>query len=98
MSRITSPFGWETTAAEVAAGHHLSGKRAIITGATAGLGVETARVMIATRTQASGQEVTDELRVMGGEVELVALDLSTRAPFAALSAGNSRLVRWKWPT
>ena len=45
MTRITSPFGWETTAAEVAAGHYLSCRRAIVTGATSGLGVETARVL-----------------------------------------------------
>ena len=65
----------------------LAGKVALVTGGGRGIGrvIATqlvqngARVMIATRTQASGQEVTDELRAMGGEVELVALDLSTRA-------------------
>src|SRR3989344_16064 len=45
MSRITSPFGWESTAADVAAGHDLSGKRATITGATAGLGRASAAAL-----------------------------------------------------
>jgi hypothetical protein len=40
--RITSPFGATSTAREVVAGHDLSGKVAIVTGAATGIGVETA--------------------------------------------------------
>jgi len=40
---ITTPFGFESTAAEVAAGIDLAGKRAVVTGAASGIGVETAR-------------------------------------------------------
>ncbi|UNU41828.1 SDR family oxidoreductase [Sphingopyxis sp. YF1] len=65
----------------------LTGKSALVTGGGRGIGrvIATqlvqngARVTIATRTEASGAAVRDELRAMGGEVELVALDLSTRA-------------------
>ncbi|MGB3844315.1 MAG: SDR family NAD(P)-dependent oxidoreductase, partial [Sphingopyxis sp.] len=65
----------------------LAGKSALVTGGGRGIGrvIATqlvqngARVTIATRTEASGAAVRDELRAMGGEVELVALDLSTRA-------------------
>jgi hypothetical protein len=45
MSRgagITTPFGFETTAADVIEGTNLSGKRAIVTGGSSGIGVETA--------------------------------------------------------
>jgi hypothetical protein len=43
--RITTRFGFESTAAEVVAGIDLSGKRAIVTGASSGIGVETARAL-----------------------------------------------------
>jgi predicted amino acid dehydrogenase len=42
---IATPFGFESTAAEVAAGVDLSGKRAVVTGAASGIGVETARAL-----------------------------------------------------
>ena len=40
-----SGFGWRTTAAEVVAGVDLSGRRAVITGASSGIGLETARAL-----------------------------------------------------
>lgn len=43
--RITSPFGAFTPAREVVAGHDLSGKTVIVTGAATGIGVETARAL-----------------------------------------------------
>ena len=61
---ITTPFGFESTAAEVVAGIDLSGKRAIVTGASSGIGVERrvpwqarvprSRSQSATPTPASG--------------------------------------------
>src|SRR5262249_681764 len=47
MTRITTPFEWDSTAAEVIDGIDLSGKRAIVTGAASGIGVETARALAA---------------------------------------------------
>ena len=41
---ITTPFKWETTAAEVVAGIDLAGCRVIVTGGASGIGLETARV------------------------------------------------------
>ena len=62
---ITTPFGFDSTAAEVVAGIDLSGKRAIVTGASSGIGVErrgrwrararTSRSPSATPTPASGR-------------------------------------------
>ena len=46
-SRITTPFNAESTAAEVLAGVNLSGRRAIVTGGSSGIGVETARALAA---------------------------------------------------
>ena len=43
--RFTTPFGAQSTAADVIAGVDLTGKRAIVTGGAAGLGVETARAL-----------------------------------------------------
>jgi NAD(P)-dependent dehydrogenase (short-subunit alcohol dehydrogenase family) len=42
---IQSPFGEHSTAEEVAAGLDLAGRRAIVTGASSGIGTETARVL-----------------------------------------------------
>ena len=45
MTPITTHFGFSSTAAEVAEGITLAGKRVIITGASSGIGLETARVL-----------------------------------------------------
>ncbi len=78
---ITTPFGFQSTAAEVIAGVDLSGKRAIVTGASSGIGVETARalagagaeVTLAVRDTGAGERVTQEI---GGRVGVAPLDLS----------------------
>jgi NAD(P)-dependent dehydrogenase (short-subunit alcohol dehydrogenase family) len=57
MTRITTPFGFHTTAAEVAAGIDLSGRRAIVTGGASGIGIETARALAG-----AGAEVTLAVR------------------------------------
>ncbi len=64
---VTTPFGFESTAADVIAGVDLSGKSAIVTGASSGIGVETARalaaagasVTLAVRDTSSGDRVAD---------------------------------------
>jgi hypothetical protein len=43
MTLITTPFGFSATAAEVAAGIDLAGRRALVTGGASGIGAETAR-------------------------------------------------------
>ena len=45
--RLTTSFGFESTAAEVIDGVDLTGKTAIVTGASSGIGVETARALAA---------------------------------------------------
>lgn len=67
MTLLTTPFGPRSTAAEVAADTDLSGKRAIVTGASSGLGTETARALAAA----------------GAEVTLAVRDLTAGAAVAA---------------
>lgn len=54
---ITAPFGFHTTAAEVLAGVDLRGRRAIVTGGAAGIGLETSRALAA-----AGADVTLAVR------------------------------------
>ncbi|CAN5374497.1 SDR family NAD(P)-dependent oxidoreductase [soil metagenome] len=68
-TRVTTPFGATSTAADVIAHIDLSGKRAIVTGGASGLGEETARalasagadVTIAVRNIDAGQRVAQRL-------------------------------------
>jgi NAD(P)-dependent dehydrogenase (short-subunit alcohol dehydrogenase family) len=57
QARNTTPFGATSTAGEVIAGVDLSGKRAIVTGSSSGIGQETARALAA-----AGAEVTLAVR------------------------------------
>jgi NAD(P)-dependent dehydrogenase (short-subunit alcohol dehydrogenase family) len=83
MSPIRTPFGFDSTAADVVAGIDLSGKTAIVTGGASGIGVETARalaaagasVTIAARDAEAGNRVADDI---GGDVVVVPLDLLDR--------------------
>ena len=94
--RITTPFGFTSTAAEVIAGVDLSGKRAIVTGASSGIGVETARalagagaaVTLAVRDTAAGERVAAEIRESTGNraVTVGALDSSATCPASPRSS------------
>jgi NAD(P)-dependent dehydrogenase (short-subunit alcohol dehydrogenase family) len=74
LTRIESPFDWSSTAADVVAGIDLSGKRALVTGAASGIGVETARslaragaeVTIAVRNTTRGHEVAADIEATTG--------------------------------
>ena len=44
---MIQPFGATSTTDDVLAGVNLSGKRILVTGASAGLGVETSRALVA---------------------------------------------------
>jgi 5,10-methylene-tetrahydrofolate dehydrogenase/methenyl tetrahydrofolate cyclohydrolase len=57
VSRGPVTFGAQTTAAEVIDGVDLHGRRAVVTGASSGIGVETARALAA-----AGAEVTLAVR------------------------------------
>jgi NAD(P)-dependent dehydrogenase (short-subunit alcohol dehydrogenase family) len=91
-SPITTPFGAESTAADVIAGIDLGGKHAIVTGAASGIGVETARalaaagaaVTLAVRDTAAGKRVAAEIQASGEtSVDVGTLDLSDLSSIAA---------------
>jgi NAD(P)-dependent dehydrogenase (short-subunit alcohol dehydrogenase family) len=85
---MSTTFGAESTTDQVLAGIDLTGKRVLVTGASAGLGIETARALAAhgaqvvgaVRDLAKGEGATAQVRAAaaqgGGSFELVALDLA----------------------
>ncbi|AGL15697.1 SDR family NAD(P)-dependent oxidoreductase [Actinoplanes sp. N902-109] len=83
-ARITTPFGATSTAADVIAGVDLTGRRAIVTGGSSGIGAATARaladagadVTIAVRDPATGGQVTTRRR---GRILAAELDLADPA-------------------
>jgi NAD(P)-dependent dehydrogenase (short-subunit alcohol dehydrogenase family) len=87
-ARITTPFGFDSTAADVIAGVDLTDRRAIVTGASSGIGVETARalagagaeVTLAVRDTVAGERVAAEI---GNNTTVAPLDLSDLASVAA---------------
>jgi NAD(P)-dependent dehydrogenase (short-subunit alcohol dehydrogenase family) len=97
MSTIHTPFGFESTAAEVAAGIDLRGKRAIVTGASSGIGIETARVLagagaevtLAVRDTAAGERTAADITALDTAVHVSRLDLADQASVAAFVAGWS---------
>jgi NAD(P)-dependent dehydrogenase (short-subunit alcohol dehydrogenase family) len=101
MSHFITPFGFHTTAAEVIAGVDLTGKRAVITGGAAGIGLETARalstagatVTLAVRRPEAAEAVAEELRQSTGNpaVDVKHLDLSD------LHSVRAFTTAWKGP-
>ena len=93
---IDSPFGARTQAGEVVEGVDLHGKTAIVTGAAAGLGVETlralasagARVVMPVRSRAKGEAVAAEIRgATGAAIEVADMDLEDFASVRAFAEG-----------
>src|SRR5277367_5110881 len=91
---MSKSFGAESTTDEVLEGVSLSGKRVLVTGVSAGLGVETARALAAhgaevvgaARDLAKAKAATVEVRAgaaNGGGLELVELDVATLASVRA---------------
>jgi NAD(P)-dependent dehydrogenase (short-subunit alcohol dehydrogenase family) len=85
---MTNSFGATSTTEEVLRGINLSGKRVLVTGVSAGLGVETARALAAHGAQVIGaardlskaQAATEQVRAQaagGGSLQLVQLDLAS---------------------
>jgi NAD(P)-dependent dehydrogenase (short-subunit alcohol dehydrogenase family) len=95
--RITTSFGAESTAAQVIEGIDLTGQRAIVTGGSSGIGVETARalasvnaeVTLAVRDLAAGQRTAADITAATGNSAVYArrLDLADQDSIAAFSAG-----------
>jgi NAD(P)-dependent dehydrogenase (short-subunit alcohol dehydrogenase family) len=93
---ITTTFGFDSTAAEVAEGIDLTGKHAIVTGGASGIGVETARalagagasVTIAVRGVGDGEKVAAEIRSGTGhdDVAVAPLELTDRGSIEAFVA------------
>ena len=101
VSRGAVGFGAQTTAAEVIDGVDLHGRRAVVTGASSGIGVATARalaaagseVTLAVRDIEAGTRVAAglaaELPSSAGALAVTRLDLADRSTVAAFTAGWS---------
>jgi NAD(P)-dependent dehydrogenase (short-subunit alcohol dehydrogenase family) len=90
-------FDASSTAADVLAGVDLTGRRAIVTGASSGIGAETARalaaagaeVTMAVRNVAVGERLVDELQAdldpAAGRLEVARLDLADASSVRAFA-------------
>jgi NAD(P)-dependent dehydrogenase (short-subunit alcohol dehydrogenase family) len=90
MTKIleTTLFGATSTTEDVLSGANLKGKRILVTGVSAGLGVETARSLAAhgaqvvgaardlNKAKAATEQVRNDAAANGGSLELVELDLA----------------------
>src|SRR5277367_5507744 len=86
---MTKVWGATSTADEVLSGIDLQGKRILVTGVSAGIGVETARALAAhgahvtravrdrEKAEAATAQVRKDAAANGGGFELVALDLAS---------------------
>jgi NAD(P)-dependent dehydrogenase (short-subunit alcohol dehydrogenase family) len=85
---MTNMFGATSSTEDVLSGVNLKGKRILVTGVSAGIGVETARSLAAhgaevvgavrdlEKTESTAAQVRKDAAAGGGSLELVALDLS----------------------
>src|SRR5580698_8160297 len=96
---MANKFGATSTTDEVLSGVKLQGKRILVTGVSAGLGVETARALAAhgarvvgtARDLAKAETATNQVRkdaaVNGGSFEVVVLDLADLKSVRACADG-----------
>ena len=99
--RLMTPFGFTSTADEVLADVDLSGKRAVVTGAASGIGVETARalasvgaaVVLAVRRPEAAERVAAGITESTGNkaVTVQQLDLADQASVTEF------VKEWKGP-
>src|SRR5580704_5913866 len=85
---MTNVFGATSTTDEVLSGVNLQGKRILVTGVSAGIGVETARSLAAhgahvvgaardlSKAEAATAQVRQDAADNGGRLELIELDLA----------------------
>jgi NAD(P)-dependent dehydrogenase (short-subunit alcohol dehydrogenase family) len=85
---MANAFGATSTTEDVLSGLNLKGKRILVTGVSAGIGVETARALAAhgaqvvgaardlTKAEAATAQVRKDAAAGGGSFELIALDLA----------------------
>ena len=98
---MAEQFGAKSTTDEVLAGVSLKGKRILVTGVSAGLGIETARALVTHGADVVGaardlekakratQEVSEAAAKAGGHLELIELDL---ADLKSVRAAADKLV------
>ena len=96
---MTTTFGASSTTDDVLAGVNLHGKRILVTGVSAGLGVETARALAAhgaqvvgaardlVKAEAATEQVRKDADANGGGFELVELDLANLTSVRACAEG-----------
>ena len=98
---MTTPFGAKSTTDDVLSGADLTGKRVLITGVSAGLGVETARALVAhgasvvgaARDLGKARDATTAVRAAlkpGAAFDLIELDL---ASLKSIRAAADKLVK-----
>ena len=96
MNTVHTPFGFRSTASDVLDGVDLAGKRAVVTGASSGIGVETARalaaagadVVLAVRDRAAGERTA---AAIGARASVALLDL------ADLGSVRAFVAAWDGP-
>jgi NAD(P)-dependent dehydrogenase (short-subunit alcohol dehydrogenase family) len=96
MTTISTRYGHDTTAAEVARDIDLTGRRVIVTGGASGIGIETARalagtgadVTLAVRDLVAGERTAGEIVETTGNsgVHVAHLDLADRGSIAGFVA------------
>ncbi|MFE9598080.1 SDR family NAD(P)-dependent oxidoreductase [Streptomyces hokutonensis] len=96
MTALTTSFGFSSTAADVVDGIDLTGRRAVVTGASSGIGAETARALAATgaevtlavRDLVTGERVAKDITATTGneQVHVGRLDLTDLGSVAAFAA------------
>jgi NAD(P)-dependent dehydrogenase (short-subunit alcohol dehydrogenase family) len=97
MPRLITPFGFQSTAADVADAVDMSSKRVIVTGGAAGIGLETSRILaiagaaitLAVRRPEAAEPVAEELRQATGNpaIEVRQLDVSDLRSVHSFVAG-----------
>jgi NAD(P)-dependent dehydrogenase (short-subunit alcohol dehydrogenase family) len=96
---MANVFGATSTTEDVLKGTTLKGKRVLVTGVSAGIGVETARSLAAhgahvvgaardlTKAEAATAQVREDAASHGGSFQLIALDLADLKSVRACAAG-----------